>query len=467
MHKFLLTKFNFSNSCKITSTYSDKDSSSCKQLNRPSVLMLQIQLMTFFVSSIVMASLVGTSSALKTWRRFFRKICGDKDKVHKVAKHKIIKQAFKKREKFNNGGRLSISFHNSHTDPVGLKFEMNSVEASEDFSTDWAKNLPHLVNRRCALTEIASSSSIGHSVDSEISYSVRHVSVESRRNSNDSQVSVKVLTEMKACRRIASRNRGSKSKGRSSRSQRKEFTSRRYSRRDSSTSMESQDLVFHTVETAEMGHMVTAQRRSGIVPNSMDVFMNQIKSRLDHEDNSDDDSIKLSARGSNGDDNNSDLTSKENVASAGRASKNSNRSINSKKSLKVLHNSGLKKTKKTPRSIAKTANSHVGSGRIKLDKKDKEKKSKDRLREDMELIQMNGNLQGSHSGRSDVGIQTEMLSPMEFGKRLHEDDDDDEPMESHTLLSKRISLSASKRRNTIDQSLTESQILAHLLLPSK
>lgn len=394
-----------------------------------------------------------------------------------MAKHKIIKQAFRKREKFNNGGRLSISFHNSHTDPVGLKFEMNSVEASEDFSTDWAKNLPHLVNRRCALTEIVSSSSIGHSVDSEISYSVRQVSVESRRNSNDSQVSVKVLTEMKACRRVASRNRGSKSKGRSSRSQRKEFTSRRYSRRDSSTSRESQDfsnVLFQqshqvSLETAEMG-LVSAQRRSGIVPNPMDVFMNQIKSRLDHEDNSDDDSIKLSARGSNDDDNNSDLTSKENVASAGRASKNSNRSINSKKSLKVFHNSGLKKTKKTPRSITKTTNSHVGSGRIKLDKKDKEKKSKDRLREDlanMELLQMNGNLQGSHSGRSDVGIQTEMLSPMEFGKRLNEDDDDDDPMESHTLLSKRISLSASKRRNTIDRSLTESQILAHLLLPSK
>lgn len=422
-----------------------------------------------------MASLVGTSSTVKTWRRFFRKICGDKDNVdlHKVAKHKIIKQAFKKRDKFNNGGRLSISFHNSHTDPVGLKFEMNSVEASEDFSTDWAKNLPHLVNRRCALTEIASSSSIGHSVDSEISYSVRHVSVESRRNSNDSQVSVKqVYQEMKASRRIASRNRGSKSKGRSSRSQRKEFTSRRYSRRDSSTSRESQDFVFQQSHlsmetTAEMGLMVPAQRRSGIVP--LDVFMNQIKSQFDHEDNSDDDSIKLSARGSN-DDGNSDLNSKENVAAAGRASKNSNRSINSKKSLKMSHNSRLNKTKKTTRSITKTANPLVGSGRIKLDKKDKEKKSKDRLREDlanMELLQMNGNLQGSHSGRSDVGIQTEMLSNMELGKRIHEDDDDDEPLESHTLLSKRISLSASKRRNTIDQSLTESQILAHLLLPSK
>lgn len=114
----------------------------------------------------------------------------------KLQKHKVIAQAFAKRKEFHDAGRLSITFHNTHTDPLGLNFELNSV-ASHDFSSTWANNLPRFVNRRCALTcgpntGSASSSHCGNhrrnSLDSEISFSVRHVSVESRRNSLDSQV---------------------------------------------------------------------------------------------------------------------------------------------------------------------------------------------------------------------------------------------------------------------------------------
>jgi smoothened len=175
-------------SCKITSTYSDDDSSSCKLLSRPSVSILQLHLMSLFASGIVMASFVFTPSTVEIWARFFRRKFGQKvEEPLKLQKHKVIAQAFAKRKEFQNQGRLSISFHNSHTDPVGLKFDMNSAVGSHDFSSTWANNLPRFVNRRYALTGCPSSSSHGHrrnSIDS-ISFSVRHVSVESRRNSND------------------------------------------------------------------------------------------------------------------------------------------------------------------------------------------------------------------------------------------------------------------------------------------
>lgn len=122
----------------------------------------------------------------------------------KLQKHKIIAQAFAKRKKFNEGGRISILCQN-HTDPVGLQFELNSA-ASNELSTTWAKNLPRLVNRRGAVpNEVAySGSSNNHSIDSEVSLNVRHVSIESRRNSGDSQVSVQIA-ELKATRKVNSR----------------------------------------------------------------------------------------------------------------------------------------------------------------------------------------------------------------------------------------------------------------------
>lgn len=122
----------------------------------------------------------------------------------KVQKHKIIAEAFAQRKKFNDGGRISIECQN-HTDPVGLHFDLNSA-ASNDLSTTWAANLPRLVNRRGAVpNELAYSiSSNNQSVDSEMSYSVRHVSIESRRNSGDSQLSVQIA-ELKATRKVNGR----------------------------------------------------------------------------------------------------------------------------------------------------------------------------------------------------------------------------------------------------------------------
>lgn len=495
-----------------------------------------------------MASFVFTPSTVEIWGRYIRrKFSGDKsDEPLKLQKHKVIAQAFAKRKVFQNQGRLSISFHNSHTDPVGLKFDMNSAPGSHDFSSTWANNLPRFVNRRYALTGCASSSSHGHrrnSIDSEISFSVRHVSVESRRNSNDSQVSVKIA-EMKT--KVASRSRGSKSKTRSSRHHRKDFTSKRYSRKESSTSMESQIVAMshknsrHSASTADVGHGMLVpmgpKRRSGIptldpeqineliaknkfllpfLPMSdddkssvgsfniqdskLDVILKQIgmsehkiiENKLtDHIADDDSDSDELQTKKSN--DFADIISSKENGAVAGRISKNSNRSGGSKKSIKTGVSSRLRKSRKSTRSVTKTTNPLAitsSSGRIKDKKSDKDKKSKEKQffhnSQDESFnsigIEMsplnNGNIHSSYSGRSDVGVQANcheiVISSGEFAEKLmmhgrnDEDDDDDEPMEDHKFLSKRISIGANgMRRGTNEISLTESEKLKLLLLPS-
>lgn len=111
-----------------------------------------------------------------------------------MQKHKVIAQTWAKRKEFDDRGRLSITIHNSYTDPVGLNFDINDLNSSatNEISSTWANYLPQFVKRRFALTgAVTNSSSQGprkSSLDSEFSFSVRHVSVESRRNSVDSQV---------------------------------------------------------------------------------------------------------------------------------------------------------------------------------------------------------------------------------------------------------------------------------------
>lgn len=204
-----------------------------------------------------------------------------------------------------------------------------------------------------------------------------------------------------------------------------------------------------------------------IQDSKLDVFLKQI-GLSEHKIIGDDDTIEMQERFQEL----SDMSSKENIAMTGRNSKNSNRSIGSKKSLKTGNSSRLRKTRKSSRSIGKTANPLAitnGSGRLKNDKKAKEKEKRDSMA-------INGNFQGSSSsGRSDVGIQTDNpseLSSMEFAERMMKQDqgeeDYDEPMESHKLLPKRVSLSAAtKRRDTNENLLSESEKLKLLLLPSK
>lgn len=190
-----------------------------------------------------------------------------------MPKHKVIAQTWAKRKDFEDKGRLSITLYNTHTDPVGLNFDVNDLNSSEtnDISSTWAAYLPQCVKRRMALTGAAAagtgnSSSHGprkNSLDSEISVSVRHVSVESRRNSVDSQVSVKIA-EMKT--KVASRSRGKHGGGggggsSNKRTQRRRdyiaaATGRSSRRRESSTSVESQVIALKKTTYPNASHKV-------------------------------------------------------------------------------------------------------------------------------------------------------------------------------------------------------------------
>ena len=171
----------------------------------------------FSTVSLILISCCNMPISLKknlNYHRMFRSFHGDVDtEPIKLKKHKVIAQAFAKRKNFNNAGRLSISFRNTHEDPVGLNINLDSV-ASQDVSSAWAAALPKLVTRRGALvgvtTASVSSTNRRNSGDSEISVSMRRFSVESRRNSVDSQISVQ-YAEVKATRKVpGSRNRRTK-----------------------------------------------------------------------------------------------------------------------------------------------------------------------------------------------------------------------------------------------------------------
>ncbi|KAH8353315.1 hypothetical protein KR084_010256 [Drosophila pseudotakahashii] len=251
--------------CKISSVFEEK--SSCRIENRPSVGVLQLHLLCLFSSGIVMSTWCWTPSSIETWKRYIRKKCG-KEVVEevKMPKHKVIAQTWAKRKDFEDKGRLSITLYNTHTDPVGLNFDVNDLNSSEtnDISSTWAAYLPQCVKRRMALTGAATGNSSSHgprknSLDSEISVSVRHVSVESRRNSVDSQVSVKIA-EMKT--KVASRSRrkhvGSSGSKRTHRARdyTASATGRSSRRRESSTSVESQVIAMKKTTYPNASHKV-------------------------------------------------------------------------------------------------------------------------------------------------------------------------------------------------------------------
>ncbi|XP_075153385.1 smoothened, frizzled class receptor [Haematobia irritans] len=249
----------------------------CKIAHRPSVSVLQLHLLCLFGAGIVMSTWCWTPSSLETWRRYLRKKCGkDVSEEVKMPKHKVIAQTWAKRKEFEDKGRLSITLCNTHTDPVGLNFDVNDLNSSEtnDISSTWANYLPQFVKRRMALTGAATAVNNGtgahrkNSLDSEISFSVRHVSVESRRNSVDSQVSVKIQ-EMKT--KVA-RSRGGRhhhhSKHHTSGGGKRYQKARDFSgnmrrnngsgggRRESSTSIESQIIALQKTTYPNAKHKV-------------------------------------------------------------------------------------------------------------------------------------------------------------------------------------------------------------------
>lgn len=197
-----------------------------------------------------------------------RKFGHDVNEDIKIQKHKVIAQTWAKRKEFQDKGRLSISFYNTHTDPVGLNFNVNDLNSTgtNDISSTWANYLPNVVKRRFALTgATTNSSSCGprkSSLDSnKISISVKRVSVESisRRNSVDSQVSLKISEmQTKVARRTTSGGHHHHTvKGKTSaRNRRRDFhhtsstANHRFNRRESSTSVESQVITAAVKKTS-------------------------------------------------------------------------------------------------------------------------------------------------------------------------------------------------------------------------
>ncbi|XP_042205429.1 smoothened homolog isoform X2 [Homarus americanus] len=173
-------------------------SSVCTIAERPSINIYKLHLLALFGAGIIMSSWCWTPNTLQAWKRFLRRVAGvPTEEPLRLARHRVIAQAFAKRHDLNTAGRLSISLHSIHDDPLGLNFDMNSA-TSGDLSSAWATAIPHLMTRRGALVGSAALGLRRNSVDSEYSVS-RRFSIESgynnrssRRHSLDSQMSFHV-----------------------------------------------------------------------------------------------------------------------------------------------------------------------------------------------------------------------------------------------------------------------------------
>ncbi|XP_045127939.1 LOW QUALITY PROTEIN: smoothened homolog [Portunus trituberculatus] len=170
----------------------------CTISDRPSINIYKLHLLAFFGAGIIMSSWCWTPNTIQAWKRFLRRVAGvSNEEPLRLARHRVIAQAFAKRHDFNTAGRLSISLHSMHDDPLGLNFDMNSA-TSGDISSAWATAIPHLMTRRGALVGPAALALRRNSVDSEYSISRRfsiesgHNNRSSRRHSLDSQMSFHV-----------------------------------------------------------------------------------------------------------------------------------------------------------------------------------------------------------------------------------------------------------------------------------
>lgn len=160
-------------------------------------------------------------------------------------KHRIIADAYAKRLE----DVISVSIQNSHTDPANLNFELNNLNSTESngMGTTLTNYLYNIINRRNAVTsmdfgEPTMNCARGSSCDSEISFSVRQISVESRRSSVDSQVSVKLSeTEIKA--KVERRSQKHKRVNMNAKKRQGRYYARRTNRRPSNSSIESQRLT--------------------------------------------------------------------------------------------------------------------------------------------------------------------------------------------------------------------------------
>jgi len=165
--------------------------------DKPSVTLIQLELLCMFGAGILSASWVWTRESLDTWKRSFQQIFSKEvpQRPVKLRKHELIAQAFAKRQDLQAQGRLSLTFQSAHEDPMGMNVSLNSATSGE-FSSTWAAALPHLIQRRGAM---CGAEQLGlqrrnslDSINSNFSQSVsirsgRFSWMDSRRQSTDSQ----------------------------------------------------------------------------------------------------------------------------------------------------------------------------------------------------------------------------------------------------------------------------------------
>lgn len=162
-------------------------------------------------------------------------------------KHRIIADAYAKRGE----DRIEVSYQKPFTDPANINFDMIDLNVTEsDAMGETLTNyLPKIINRRNGVGDLTCANCASSCADSrsEISLSVRQVSVEgSRRSSVDStisQVSVKVSEtnfKLATVNGLAQKHKGLKMK--TKRRQRNLIT-RQTVRRASSSSVESQRIT--------------------------------------------------------------------------------------------------------------------------------------------------------------------------------------------------------------------------------
>ncbi|XP_062621329.1 protein smoothened-like, partial [Saccostrea cucullata] len=159
---------------------------SCQLSSRPSVVAYGFHIFAFFGAGIAMSSWSWTKASLLAWERFLRKVFNKpSNKPVKLKKHKVIAKAFEKRKELNNG-RLSISFASTHDDPLGMKFDLNSVSSNNSMSSDFRAAMPKLVKRRGGMMHPTAGTLRKYS-DSDIGSAASKMA--SRRHSIDSQIS--------------------------------------------------------------------------------------------------------------------------------------------------------------------------------------------------------------------------------------------------------------------------------------
>lgn len=201
--------------CKIKATYSSDLQTACKLKNRPSVAVLQLRLLCLFGACFVVSSWCWASgSTYKTWNRFIRRRILRQpirdEEIRQKPKHKMIADLYAKRHDTNTN--IEVSLQKSHTDPVNVNYSMGYPVDSE-LSSVWAKFLPLLTSRRNAVAPNSCESSVSEYPSVGASYSIRHFSVESRRNSADSQMSMKLsVSEIKTKKKEKSRSQRNKFK---------------------------------------------------------------------------------------------------------------------------------------------------------------------------------------------------------------------------------------------------------------